>query len=152
MAICLDYLDQWLEAFPTTTEQWQSDETFATCFYHSMTPRPELLQLISRLDLVIEHNIPIPVFVEAKRHMARVFSDFRDAMGEPLKLSDIQTQDVIRSLGSLLMGAVQGDLGPKFENSELPDDVRRLMDLFSSEQLFVTNACRIIRCIRLEHD
>lgn len=66
MAICLDYLDQWLEASLTTTEQWQSDKTFATCSYHSMTSRPELLQLFSRLDLVIEHNIPIPVFVDEK--------------------------------------------------------------------------------------
>lgn len=84
--------------------------------------------------------------------MALVFSDFGEAMREPLKLNDSQTQDIIRSLGSLLMGAVQGDLGPKFENSVLPDDVRQLLDLFPSEQLFVTNACRIIRCIRLEND
>ena len=51
-------------------------------------------------------------------------------------------------MGVLLIGATRADQGPSLENEDIPPDVQELIDLFSSEKLFIKNACRIITGVR----
>ena len=53
-------------------------------------------------------------------------------------------------MGVLLVGAIRVDQGPtwRWRQENLPADVRALLDSFSSERLFIKNACRIIKGIR----
>lgn len=150
LELCLDHLERWQAAFTQIAESWNSDESFSRSFYRSITAQSVLLQLFARLDSVIEHNISLDSFIDTKRHFARVIFEIGRLTALKLKLTEAQSLDVNRSLAALLMGSDQGDLGPNFEDSELPGDIRELMDLFSSEQLFITNVCRIIRGIRME--
>ncbi|MFT5209121.1 MAG: AcrR family transcriptional regulator [Flavobacterium sp.] len=148
LALCLEKLTAWKNRFSKSIACWVSDRAFVEEYYKAVTEDPELLQLISRIDSVIEHNVSLPVLIDAKRNMASLIFSISSLMADRLSLSDAEALDTNRSLAALLMGAIQGDLGPKLQGSELPEDVRQFMALFSSEQLFVTNACRIIKCIR----
>ena len=50
-------------------------------------------------------------------------------------------------MGVLLVGATITDQGPSLQGEDIPEDVQALMDSFSSEHLFIKNACRIIQGI-----
>ena len=51
-------------------------------------------------------------------------------------------------MGVLLVGATRADQAPNLDGEEIPEDVQSLMDLFSSKNMFIKNACRIISSIR----
>ena len=150
LTLCLEELDHWQAAFVATAPEWISDEAFATHYFRTMNAEQVLLQLFMRLDSVIEHNISVDAYVDAKRHMNRVIFEVSQLMVTRLDLTESQCLDTSSSLAALMMGSVQGDRGPEFDESELPEDVQQFRSLFSSEQLFITNACRIIRGIRME--
>jgi hypothetical protein len=54
-------------------------------------------------------------------------------------------------MGVLLVGAARADQGPPLQGEDIPADVQGLIDSFSSEPIFIKNACRIISGIRAEH-
>ena len=51
-------------------------------------------------------------------------------------------------MGVLLVGAARADQGPSLEGEAIPADVRMLIESFSSKNIFVKNACRIVAGIR----
>ena len=53
-------------------------------------------------------------------------------------------------MGVLLVGATSTDQRPSLTGEAIPPDVQELVDLFSSDTLFIKNACRIIAGIRTE--
>jgi hypothetical protein len=107
-----------------------------------------ILPLLSRLDSVIEHNVSMENLIKAKRIMLRIVSELAEALAPKLKLSFAQTYDAVRSLTFLWLGTAQMGAGLKLENAMLPDDVRQFAAAFTSDQTFITNACRILRGIR----
>ena len=53
-------------------------------------------------------------------------------------------------MGVLLIGATRADQGPSLEGEDIPKDVQALLESFSSEAVFIKNACRIIAGIRAD--
>ena len=151
LALTLEKLAAWADALLDAAGTSTSDESFASAFYAVAWQDPALLPLLSRLDSVIEHNVPTEVLIDAKRTMAHQFDALADGLTGPLKLAPDRALEAVASLGALLLGAAQTDLGPGLEGCEVPDDVRRMTDAFSSRLLFTTNACRILRGIRAGH-
>lgn len=150
LALCVAKLHVWSTTFIQTAPLWHSDEAFAEHFYQTTTADNALVRLMSRLDSVIEHNVSIEVFVDAKRDMYELLADIGRTLAQVRNLTEAQSFDAVRSLGALLLGTVQGDMGPRFKESELPEDVQLLMNAFSSHQMFITNGCRILAGIRSE--
>ena len=67
-----------------------------------------------------------------------------------LDLTRAQASELVGTMGVLLVGATMTDQGPSLEGEAIPPDVEELIDSFSSETLFIKNACRIIAGIRTE--
>jgi hypothetical protein len=68
-----------------------------------------------------------------------------------LNLSQAQSLELVKTMGVLLVGASSTDQGPSLEGETIPADVQGLIDSFSSEPIFIKNACRIISGIRADH-
>jgi hypothetical protein len=102
---------------------------------------------------VIEHKVSMENLIKAKRIMLRIVLELAEALAPKLKLSVAQTYDAVRSLIFLWLGTTQMGAGLKLENdmlpaAMLPDDVRQYTAAFTSDQTFITNACRILSSIR----
>ncbi len=151
LALTLEKLEAWAGALLDAVGASPSDESFAAAFYAAAWRDPALLPLLSRLDSVIEHNVSTDALVEAKRAMARQFEVLATRLSDRLGLAADQALEALTSLGALLLGAAQVDLGPELDGCRLPEDVRRMTEAFSSQPLFTTNACRILRGIRAGH-
>jgi hypothetical protein len=65
-------------------------------------------------------------------------------------LSATQPSEVVKTMGVLLVGATRSDQGPSLQDEDIPADVQALLDSFSSENIFIKNACRIIASIRAD--
>ena len=151
LALTLDKLAAWADALLDDPDAAPSDESFAAAFHAAAWRDPALMPLLSRLDSVIEHNVSTGILIEAKSAMSDLFLGLADGLADRLGLTPAQALDALTSLGALLLGAAQADLGPDLDGCELPADVRRMTEAFASESLFITNACRILRGIRAGH-
>jgi len=152
LALCLDKLEAWAPRLTATSTQWNSDRVFIECFYDTLTTDKGLIRLLSRLDSVIEHNVSLERLIAAKRAMAAILIMLGETIAPILKLEKAQASEGINALSSLLLGAIQVDLGPSYDESEFPEDVRQLINAFSSHDMFVTNGCRIMSGIRRDAD
>lgn len=151
LALCLTKLEAWRERFIADSQNWQADEAFANSYFETTTVDNDLIQLFSRLDDVIEHNVSLEVLISAKRCIIQLIRETAGEVAIRLDLTESQAIDATRSLAALLMGAVRGDLGPTLERQDLPADIRAHMDQFGSKKMFTANACRILAGIRSGH-
>jgi hypothetical protein len=67
-----------------------------------------------------------------------------------LNITKAQALELVKTMGVLLVGATSTDRGPSLRGESIPPDVQALIDSFSSENLFIKNACRIITGIRAD--
>jgi hypothetical protein len=106
--------------------------------------------LLIRLEHVIEHNVSMESLIKSKR----VFIERVDYIAEKtvpiLTLTKTQAAELVRTMGVLLIGTSSTDQRPSLIGEIIPSDVQELVNLFSSETLFIKNACRIIAGIRTE--
>ena len=161
LALCCEKMVVWGKEMSEIVISESTDEQFAHCFNDSLAA-DGILPLLSRLDNVIEQNVSMENLIKAKRIMLRIVSELAEALAPKLKLSVAQTYDAVRSLTFLWLGTTQMGAGLKLENAVLPDalpdavlpdevlpdDVRQFAKAFTSDQTFITNACRILRGIR----
>jgi AcrR family transcriptional regulator len=148
LTLYCDALDTWQASLVRTVPPKCSHAAFADAFYAAAHADALFLPLMSRLDSVIEHNVSIDALVDAKRTMRQHLETMSRALAPRLGLAPAETFDAIASLGSLLLGAAQIDAGPTHDDEALPQDVRHFMQMFSSRDIFTTNACRILAGIR----
>ncbi len=151
LELCLSKLEAWRDRFIADCGNWQGDETFALSYFNTTTSDNDLMQLFSRLDDVIEHNVSLDQLIGAKRQILQLVANIANEMTERLALSEAQATDATRSLAALLMGSVRGDMGPALEQNALPEDIQIHMDRFGSKKMFTKNACRILAGIRAGH-
>jgi AcrR family transcriptional regulator len=148
LALCLDKLTSWASRLIAASKEWTSDRALIECFYDTFTTDKGLVRLMSRLDSVIEHNVSLDRLIEAKRAMAALLVSVSQTIAAILNLTQAQASEAVNALSSLLLGAIQVDLGPSYQESDFPEDVRQLISAFSSHDMFVTNGCRIVSGIR----
>jgi len=148
LALCIDKLGAWSARLTATSGEWKSDQLFLECFYKTLVADEGLIMLMSRLDSVIEHNVSLNKLIEAKRVMATLLVSVSKTIATLLKLTDTRASEALNALTSLVMGAIQVDLGPRYSDLDLPEDVQQLINAFSSHDIFVTNGCRILAGIR----
>jgi AcrR family transcriptional regulator len=143
-------LTRWSQLFIAELYDSMTSEAYARTLYNTAVADGTFVPLLIRLEHVIEHNVAIPRLIESKRVFIRQVGVVAEPTSTSLKLSDTQAREVVKTMGVLLIGATRADQGPSLNNEELPEDVQSLIASFSSEQLFVKNAARIIEGIRAE--
>jgi AcrR family transcriptional regulator len=150
LALHCDKLGAWRRRIEAALADMSDDESFAAAFYSAAYAQPGLLSLMSRLDSVIEHNVSLDALIQAKRLMAAELDSLAQRMAERLDLSYEQSYKALMALAPLLLGVSQIDSGPRLDELEVPEDVRAFTRAFSSRELFIDNARRILTGIRRE--
>jgi len=143
-------LIRWSEVFIASLTDLMPSKAYAQVLYETACADGTFLPLLIRLEHVIEHNVAIPRLIKSKRVFISQVEVVAERTSAALKLSKAQAQEIVKTMGVLLIGATRADQGPSLDKEELPRDVQDLIVSFSSEPLFVKNAVRIIEGIRAE--
>ena len=143
-------LIRWSEVFIASLTDLMPSKAYAQVLYKTASADGTFLPLLIRLEHVIEHNVAIPRLIKSKRVFISQVEVVAEHTSAVLKLSKAQAQEIVKTMGVLLIGATRADQGPSLDKEELPMDVQDLIVSFSSEPLFVKNAVRIIEGIRAE--
>ena len=143
-------LIRWSEVFIASLTDLMPSKAYAQVLYKTARADGTFLPLLIRLEHVIEHNVAIPRLIKSKRVFISQVEVVAERTSAALKLSKAQAQEIVKTMGVLLIGATRADQGPSLDKEELPRDVQDLIVSFSSEPLFVKNAVRIIEGIRAE--
>ena len=143
-------LIRWSAVFIATLSEGMTSNAYAQSLYKTTHADGVFLPLLIRLEHVIEHNVAIPRLIDSKRIFMQQVDAVAKVTSSALALGTGQANEVVKTMGVLLIGASQTDQGPALDNEALPADVKHLIASFSSEPLFVKNAVRIIEGIRAE--
>jgi AcrR family transcriptional regulator len=144
-------LIRWSEVFLKSLSPDMTDRDYVAMLYETAMADGSFIPLLTRLEHVIEHNVSIESLVDSKRVFIDRVAHVARATAPILELNESQSSEVVGTMGVLLVGATRSDQGPSLLGEAIPPDVQALIDLFSSEKLFVKNACRIIAGIRADN-
>ena len=143
-------LIRWSQVFIDDLSDSMTSKAYAQKLFSTASADGTFLPLLVRLEHMIEHNVAIPRLISSKQMFINQVEILAEATSISLSLSEAQATEVVKTMGVLLIGAIQGDQGPSLDHEELPEDVQNLIVSFSSEPLFIKNAVRIIEGIRAE--
>lgn len=143
-------LVRWSQVFIGQLRADMTDHAYSSALYKTAMADGSFVPLLIRLEHVIEHNVAIESLIESKRVFIERVDDIAEQTASTLNLTMAQASELVRTMGVLLVGATMTDQGPSLEGEVIPADVQELIGLFSSETLFIKNACRIIAGIRAE--
>lgn len=143
-------LVRWSHIFISHLSADMTDHAYANTLYKTAMDDGSFVPLLIRLEHVIEHNVGVESLIESKR----IFIERVDCIAEQtesiLNLTRGQASELVKTMGILLVGSSMTDQGPSLEGEDIPPDVQKLIDSFSSETIFTKNAVRIITGIRAE--
>ena len=148
LVLYVEQIERWAKQLIQSLTANMSNEDFATTFLKTARYDPVMIPLLLRLDHVIEHNVSISKLIESKRALRTMLDEISVPVASALGLEQAQAFDATTSLAALLLGSSRIDEGPDLQDEDLPDDVLELISLFSSDETFITNACRILTGIR----
>lgn len=143
-------LARWSHVFLDKLHSDMTDRDYVAKLYLTAMADRSFIPLLTRLEHVIEHNVSIERLVESKRHFIERIDCVAQATTAALGLNQSQSSELVKTMGVLLVGATRADQGPSLHGEDIPEDVQELINSFSSQQLFIKNACRIISGIRTE--
>jgi AcrR family transcriptional regulator len=143
-------LARWSHVFLDQLQSEMTDRDYVATLYSTAMADRSFIPLLTRLEHVIEHNVSIERLVESKRYFIERIDCVAQATTAALGLNQSQSSELVKTMGVLLVGATRADQGPSLHGEDIPEDVQVLIDSFSSKQLFIKNACRIISGIRTE--
>ena len=141
-------LVRWSDTFSGKLKAAMTDQVFTAVLYKTAMEDKSFVPLLIRLEHVIEHNVALESLIDSKRLFISRVDHLAELTAPILRLDKEQASEVIKTMGVLLVGATRTDQGPSLHAEDIPSDVQSLIDSFSSDAVFVKNACRIIAGIR----
>ena len=139
---------RWSDLFINSLRGDMSDRDYCQSLHNTAMADDGFVPLLVRLEHMIEHNVSFERLIETKRLFAARIKLIAQASAPVLGLTQVQATDLIKAMGVLLIGVSGADQGPSLHDETVPDDVQGFIDSFASENIFVTNACFIIRGLR----
>jgi AcrR family transcriptional regulator len=144
-------LVRWSQVFLNRLDHRPMDDNdYVKILYVTAMADGSFVPLLARLEHVIEHNVAIERLVESKRIFIDRVAKIAETSAAILGLNQPQALEVVRTMGVLLVGATRADQGPSLQGEAIPADVQALIEAFSSENIFIKNACRIIAGVRAD--
>jgi TetR/AcrR family transcriptional regulator len=143
-------LVRWSHRFTEQFNDTMTDQKYVETLYATALVDGSFIPLLTRLEHVIEHNVAIDSLIQSKRIFIEQVDRIAELSSSILDLTKVQTSELIRTLGVLLVGASSTDQGPSLEGEDIPSEIQELIDSFSSKSIFTKNGCRIIAGIRSE--
>lgn len=143
-------LIRWSYVFTDQLSSVMTDHAYVSALYKTAVADGSFVPLLSRLEHVIEHNVSIERLIVSKRAFVERVDYIAEQTIPVLNITKAQALELVKTMGVLLVGATSTDRGPSLRGESIPPDVQALIDSFSSENLFIKNACRIITGIRAD--
>ncbi len=129
-----------------------SDDALVEAYFNASSKDPIQVQLRSRLESTIKHNV-------SKEVLAAELILSQDVLGQVIErlhtctgLSQAKCHDLVISYGALLVGASQLDSTPSMERRMLSPAAKRTSQALSYGRLFHSNGMRILQGLRQEPD
>lgn len=143
-------LVRWSHVFLDQLQDAMTDQDYAKTLYTTALADGSFIPLLARLEHVIEHNVSIDSLIQSKLNFIERMDCIAQATAPVLGLNQSQSLELVKIMGVLLVGATRADQGPSLQGEDIPADVQGLIDSFTSEPIFIKNACRIISGIRAD--
>ena len=142
-------LDRWAgEMQKAVGSEPGTDAVWLTCLFETAQLDPLLLPLLTRLDLLIEHNISIAALIAHKKRWHNVMVAHAETARNCLGLSDHAAMEAVVSIGIFLLGVAQIDQGPKIDPKLLPHEVVESVGSYDIYARYLVNGQRILAGIR----
>lgn len=148
LALYVMRLARWRDLLLKGTKKGMSDTAFCKLFLSIAQTDPLFIDLSSRLTNVIEKNVSVARFSEAKRAMMQVILPLGTHLEACLKLKEGEGPSVLTAFIALLLGAAQFDSTDIFPAKDLPDDVVEIISAFRCDDVFLRFAPLILRSLR----
>ena len=148
LALYVLRLARWRDVLLKGTRKGMSDTAFCKLFLSIAQTDPLFIDLSSRLTNVIEKNVSVESFAEAKRSMMQVILPLGAHLETCLKLKEGEGPSVLTSFIALLLGAAQFDSTEIFPPKDLPDDVVEIISAFRCDDVFLRFAPLILKSLR----
>jgi len=149
LALIETKLDRWaLEMQKAIGSLPSTDSDWLTCLFESVRQDSLLLPLLSRLDLLIEHNISTTALIAHKKRWHLVMVAHAETAKHCLGLSDGDAMEAVVSVGTFLLGVAQIDQGPKIDVKLLPQEVVESVASYDIFARYLVNGRRILTGIR----
>lgn len=148
LALYVSRLTRWRDALLKGTKKGMSDTAFCKLFLSIAQTDPLFIDLSSRLTNVIEKNVSVDSFSDAKREMMQIIHPLGARFESCLKLKEGEGPSVLTSFMALLLGAAQFDSTEIFPLKDLPDDVVEIIGAFRCDDVFLRFAPLILKSWR----
>jgi len=143
-------IQRWFEALMARIPEIGSDSDWAAAVYETAHVDPDLLQLLLRQDLIIEHNISLTRCVEYKRLWRAWLESLAEAVETPLDFTPVQALEAVKVTGPVLFAFCHAEQGPDLSDPDTPRDIREFFSPLSAKAGFIKNLERILRLIRTD--
>lgn len=124
------------------------DTEWLTNLFDTAQLDPLLLPLLTRLDLLIEHNISTAALIAHKKRWHQVMVAHAETAKTCLGLSGSAAMEAVVSVGTFLLGVAQIDQGPKIDPKLLPQEVVESIGSYDICARYLVNGQRILAGIR----
>jgi len=142
-------LDRWADEMQNAVGKGSlTDTVWLTLLFQTVQLDPLLLPLLTRLDLLIEHNISTAALIAHKKRWHHVMVAHAETAENCLGLSEDEAMEAVVSVGTFLLGVAQVDQGPKIDPGLLPQDVVESIGSYDIYARYLVNGRRILAGIR----
>ena len=125
-----------------------SDETFVMSFLEAALADPLHLELTTRLELTLEHNLPEEKLLAWKTRAWQHVVETGELIAETLDIDPDDASQLAMMMSSLMIGAWLKSSGPSMRRFAIPAPMRSAMRSWSVDQLFVNGATAIVAGVR----
>ena len=143
-------IQRWFELLMARLPEIGTDSDWAAAVYETAHVDSDLLQLLLRQDLIIEHNVSHARCIEYKRLWRAWLEASAEAIETALDLTPAQALEAVRVTGPVLFGFCHAEQGPDLSGTDTPQDIREFFSPLSVKAGFVKNLERILRLIRTD--
>lgn len=143
-------IERWFHSLNARFGSIRSDRDWANAVYETAHDDADLIQLLLRQDLIIEHNVSQARCVEYKRRWRAWLEKLAEQMEIVLDFSPSQAIEAVMVTGPVLFGFCHAEQGPDLSGPDVPIDVSAFFNPASAQVGFVKNLERILRLIRTD--
>ncbi len=143
-------VQRWFEAVTIGLKQVSTGREWAMLVFDTAHEDSDLIKLLLRQDLIIEHNLPQARLIEYKTWWRQWFETLASRLAEQLELTGSAGLEAVRVTGPMLLGFCHAEQGPDLEAADCPPELLQFFSEMSPRDAFVTNLARVMQAIERE--
>ena len=143
-------VQRWFDAVTIGLKQVSTGRDWAALIFDTAHEDSDLIKLLLRQDLIIEHNLPQARLIEYKTWWRQWFETLAMLLAEQLEWRESAGLEAVRVTGPMLLGFCLAEQGPDLEAADCPPALLQFFSEMSPRDAFVTNLSRLMQAIERE--